>query len=119
MSTNFVKVHKWQEFHENGQLWIDGEIAIVPETLKHLHDYRDGWYDNGKYFIPKDIPVCRIGVWTKFFDNGQIACKIDYADGMRDGKIKRQTFVSYRKDGTVINNKPYYSQYTPTQYSLF
>jgi len=28
--------HKWQEFYENGQFWIDGEIALVPERLKRM-----------------------------------------------------------------------------------
>ena len=39
MRSAFVETHKWQEFHENGQLWIDGEIAVVSEMQKHLYDY--------------------------------------------------------------------------------
>ncbi|GEM_PF-752794 len=96
MRSAFVETHKWQEFHENGQLWIDGEIAVVPEMTKHLYDYRTGFkgYD-GK-------PVCRIGVWTKYFDNGQIAWQLDFGDGMFDSKEPRKTFPSYRRDGTLI-----------------
>lgn len=91
-----VKTVKWQEFHENGQLWIDGEIAIIKEEFKHLYDCR---YEYKDY---TGQPVVRIGIWTKYFDNGQIAWKLDFADGMYDSKIKRQNFPSYRKDGTGI-----------------
>lgn len=109
MRSVFVETHKWQEFHENGQLWIDGEIAIVSEMSKHLHRCFDGWYDtrgcddlrNGTYFIPKGTPVCRIGVWTKYFDNGQLAWQLDYGDGTYDYKSDKK-FPSYRKDGTLI-----------------
>lgn len=96
MRSAFLETHKWQEFHENGKLWIDGEIAVVPELSKGLYDYRTGF----KGFEGK--PVCRIGVWTKYFDNGQIAWKLDFGDGMFDSKIKRETFPSYRKDGSMI-----------------
>ncbi len=110
MRSAFVETYKWQEFHANGQLNIDGEIAVIAELSKGLYDWRDGWYDcrncddlkNGKYFISKGIPVCRIGVWSCYFDNGQLAWQIDYGDGMLDIKIPRQRFPSYRKDGTLI-----------------
>lgn len=101
---------KWQEFHENGQLHIDGEIAVVKQEFKNDYDYRDGWYDcrgcddlkNGKYLIPKGTPVCRIGVWSNFYDNGQIWWQIDFREGMHDSKVKRKYFPSYQKDGTGI-----------------
>ncbi len=80
MRSAFLETHKWQEFHETGKLWIDGEIAVVPELSKGLYDYRTGF----KGFEGK--PVCRIGVWTKYFDNGQIAWKLDFGDGMFDSK---------------------------------
>jgi hypothetical protein len=95
-----IRTEKWQEFHKNGQLWIDGEIAIVSEDNKDLYDYRTGFAGyEGK-------PVCRIGIWTKYFDNGQLAWQIDYGDGSYEtlfsGKRKGQQFPSYRKDGTPI-----------------
>ena len=96
MRSAFVETQKWQEFHENGKLWIDGEIAVVPELSKGLYDYRTGI----KGFEGK--PVCRIGVWTKYFDNGQLAWQLDFGDGMFDSKEPRKTFPSYRKDGTLI-----------------
>ena len=107
---NVIRTEKWQEFHKNGQLWIDGEIALIKEQYKGLYDCRDGWYDNrgcddlrdGKYLIPKGQPVVRIGIWTKYFDNGQIAWQLDFGDGMYDSKIKRQSFPTYRKDGTAV-----------------
>ena len=40
MRSAFVETHKWQEFHENGKLWIDGEIAVLPELSKGIYDYR-------------------------------------------------------------------------------
>ena len=75
MRSAFVETRKWQEFHENGKLWIDGEIAVVPELSKGVYDYRAGF----KGYEGK--AVCRIGVWTKYFDNGQLAWQIDYEDG--------------------------------------
>lgn len=95
MRSAFVETHKWQEFHENGKLWIDGEIAVVPEMSKGIYDYRIGF----KGFEGK--PVCRIGVWTKYFDNGQIAWQLDYGDG-KHGYKSDKSFPSYRKDGTLI-----------------
>ena len=95
MRSAFVETHKWQEFHKNGQLWIDGKIAVASEISKHLHDYRTGF----KGFEGK--PVCRVGVWTKYFDNGQIAWRIDYGDGTHDYR-STEKFSSFRKDGTLI-----------------
>jgi len=105
-----IETIKWQEFHKNGQLWIDGTIALIKEQYKGLYDCRDGWYDsrgcddlrNGKYLIQKGQPVVRIGVWTKYFDNGQLAWQLDFGDGMYDSKVKRQSFPAYRKDGTGV-----------------
>ena len=95
MRSAFVETHKWQEFHENGQLWIDGEIAVIPEMSTHLYDYRTGF----KGYEGK--PVCRIGVWTKYFNNGQLAWQLDHGDGSHDYKSTKK-FVSYREDGTPI-----------------
>lgn len=67
---------KWQEFHPNGQLWIDGEIGLVGTLWKHLYDFRLGF----KGFEGK--PVVRLGVWTKYSQNGELAWQIDYKDGL-------------------------------------
>lgn len=95
MRSAFVETHKWQEFHENGKLWIDGEIAVVPELSKGIYDYRTGF----KGYEGK--PVCRIGIWTCYFDNGQLAWQLDYGDGTHGYKSDK-SFPSYRKDGTLI-----------------
>jgi len=95
MRSAFLEAMPWQEFYKNGQLWIDGEIAIVPEELKHLYDYRIGF----KGYEGK--PICRVGKLTKYFDNGQMAWRLDYGDGTHDYKGKEK-FHSYRKDGSVI-----------------
>ena len=95
MRSAFVETHKWQEFHENGKLCFDGEIAVVPELSRGIYDYRTGF----KGYEGK--PVCRIGVWTCYFDNGQLAWQLDYGDGTHDYKSKK-SFPSYRKDGTLI-----------------
>lgn len=91
-----IKTEKWKEFHDNGQLWIDGEIALIKDEYKHLFDYRTGFKNY------EGQPVVRIGVWSKYFDNGQIAWQCDFTDGMYDSKVQRKKFPSYRKDGTVI-----------------
>ena len=95
MRSAFLEPILWQEFHDNGQLWIDGQIAVVPDELKHLYDYRTGFKGY------EGIPVCRIGKLTKYFDNGQIAWALDYGDGTHDYKGKEK-FPSYRQDGSVI-----------------
>lgn len=95
MNNLYLETHKWQEFHENGKLWIDGEIAIVPELSKGDFDCRTGL----KGYEGK--PVCRIGIWTKYFDNGKLAWQIDYGDGTRDYKTDKY-FAAYSVDGTLI-----------------
>ena len=95
MRSAFLEPIKWQEFHKNGQLWIDGQITVVPDELKHMYDYRtevEGY---------EGLAVCRIGVLTKYFDNGQLAWQLDYGDGTYDYKGKEK-FHSFRKDGTLI-----------------
>ena len=96
VDSNVIRTEKWQEFHANGQLWIDGEIAVIKDEFKHLYDCR---YENKDY--PAQ-PIVRIGVWTKYFDNGQLAWQLDFGDGMYDSKVKRQSFPAYRKDGTAV-----------------
>ena len=95
MRSAFLEPILWQEFHDNSQLWIDGQIALVPEELKHLYDYRT----EVKGY--EGLAVCRIGVLTKYFDNGQLAWQLDCGDGTHDYKNKEK-FPSYRKDGTLI-----------------
>lgn len=86
---------EWKEYHPNGQLWIVGEIGVVADRWKHLYDYRTGFAGyEGK-------PVCRLGKWIKYFDNGQIAWTLDYGYGTYDYKLKKK-FPSFRKDGTNI-----------------
>lgn len=86
---------KWEEYHSNGKLWISGKIGIVGEMWKHLYQTLYGFkgYEN--------LPVCRIGMWTKYFDNGQIAWSIDYGGGTLDYKSLHK-YPSYRKDGSLI-----------------
>lgn len=88
---------KWQEFHDNGSLWIDGNIGVVADMWKHLYDYRTGFKGY------EGRPVVRLGVWTKRYDNGQIAWQLDHGDGTHDCKGKRN-FPSFQKDGTPIRN---------------
>lgn len=99
---NIFETHKWQEFHENGQLWIDGEIAIIPDLFKDLYDIRT----SVKGFEGKN--VVRIGIWTKYFDNGQLGWKTDRGDGsyqiLFSGKRVGDKFPAYQKDGTPIRN---------------
>lgn len=91
----YLEVHPWKEYHKNGQLWIDGQIALVAESSRHLYKYLTGFPSfEGR-------PVCRIGVWTKYYENGQKAWSFDYGDGTHDYKTK-QELPSYRTSGEVI-----------------
>lgn len=85
---------EWKEYHPNGQLLITGEIGIVANLWKQLYDCRTGFAGLG------GVPVCRLGKWTKYFDNGQEAWTLDYSDG----KIgcEKPSFPQYRKDGSII-----------------
>lgn len=74
---------EWREYYPDGSPWITGQIGIVSELGKHLYDYRTGFQNL------KGVPVCRLGVWTKFTPNGQIAWALDYGDGLLDKKFKR------------------------------
>lgn len=83
-----------KEFHPNGQVWITGQIGIVASMWKHLYDYRTVNVE-GK-------PVgtwCRLGKWTKQFDNGQLAWSIQYDEY---GRTTNDKFPQFRKDGTPI-----------------
>ena len=91
-----IETIKWQEFHENGQLRIDGQIGIVSDMWKHLFDHRTEWQGH------KGKAVVRLGVWTNYYDNGQIWWKHDFGDSMYDSKFIREKFPSFRKDGTGI-----------------
>ena len=93
--SNIVKVVKWQELYDDGKIWIDGQIGIVPETYKHLYNHRL------EFKGYEGIPVCRVGIWSKYYDNGQLAWKVDYGDGTHIYKSKEK-FNSYRKDGSII-----------------
>jgi antitoxin component YwqK of YwqJK toxin-antitoxin module len=95
ININFSEIQLWQEFYENGNLFIDGKIAVVFEMSKSIYNYRLGF----KGYEGK--PVCRIGVWTKYFNNGQIAWQIDYGDGTL-GYKSGNFFPSFRKDGSSI-----------------
>lgn len=86
---------EWKEYHPNGQLWIVGEIGVVGELWKHLYDYRTGFKGY------EGLPVVRLGVWTKYFDNGQVAWSLDFGDG-KHGYKSDKTFPSFRKDGTAV-----------------
>lgn len=97
IETNMIlETIKWQEFHDNGQLHMEGELGIVADMWKHLYDYRTQW----KGYEGK--PVVRLGVWSNFYDNSQIWWQLDFGDGMLDSKLKREKFPSFRKDGTGI-----------------
>lgn len=85
----------WKEYHPNGELWIVGQIGIVADMWKHLYDVRLGF----KGFEGK--PVCRLGVWEKHYDNGQLAWSLDYGDGTLD--CKKQTFPSYTKSKAIVS----------------
>jgi len=89
-----LETKEWKEFHPNGQVWITGQIGIVASMWQHLYDYRMGFQGY------EGQPIVRLGLWTKHFDNGQLAWTLDYGDGTYD--CKKEKFPSYRKDGSTI-----------------
>lgn len=93
---HFIEVKEWKEYHPNGQLWITGQIAVVKQYAKHLYDYRVGFKGY------EGTPVVRLGIWTKYFENGQLAWQLDYSDGLLDSKTQRKKLHSYREDGSAI-----------------
>jgi len=83
----------YREYHENGQICINGEIGVVAELWKHLYDYRLGFKGY------EGRPVVRLGTWTKFYDNGQLAWTLVYDEY---GYSTNANYPQYRKDGTLI-----------------
>lgn len=90
-----LETYEWIENHPNGKPWIVGKIGIVAQMWKHLYDYRTGFKG---YEV---IPVCRIGEWKKYYDNGQLAWTIDYGDGTHENRFHCK-YPSYRPDGKKI-----------------
>ena len=90
-----IERKEWKEFHPNGQIWIDGEIGIIEPSTQHQYDCRTGFpgYDGEA--------VCRLGKWTKYYDNGQKAWTLEYDDY---GFCKTIHYPRYRKDGTIITD---------------
>ncbi|HEY9363482.1 MAG TPA: hypothetical protein VIQ00_09490 [Chitinophagaceae bacterium] len=88
---------QWKEYHPNGQVWITGEIGVIAPMWRHLYNFRTGF----KGYEGK--PVCRLGKWTKHFDNGQLAWTIQYDEY---GFATKDKFPSFRKDGAgiILNN---------------
>jgi len=89
-----LETFEWKELHKNGQPWITGTIGIVADLWIDIYDYLTGF----KGYEGK--PVCRIGIWTKHYDNGQLAWTIDYGDGKH--ATKTQSYPQFRRDGTPV-----------------
>lgn len=87
---------KYQEFHANGQLWIDGQIIVVTGLFQYLYDYRT----NFKGY--EGEAVARVGIWTKYHNNGQIAWQQDYGDGKLKSDYIKKDLPQYRRDGIMI-----------------
>lgn len=87
-----VEIAEHIEYHPNGQVWITGQIGIIAPLFKDSYDYRG-----------EAQPWCRLGIWTKHYDNGQLAWTIDYGDGTWPPKPNQTgSFPQFRKDGTGI-----------------
>ena len=85
---------EWKEFHENGQVWITGEIGIVADSWKHLYDFRTGFEGY------EGQAVVRLGRWTKQYDNGQLAWTLEYDEY---GRHINRKFPQFRSDGVSID----------------
>ena len=83
----------WKEYHTNGQLWIDGQIKEVTKNPE-LYEVRTGFKGyEGRNMV-------RVGVWKKYYDNGQMAWQVDYGNGLV-GEAKAIGH-QYRPDGSII-----------------
>lgn len=80
-----------KEYYENGKLWYEEVICVLPEGKEYLYQYRMKSQD-GYYFIYVRK--------TKYFDNGQFAWELNYD---KNGKYVKNDKPSYRKDGTGIS----------------
>ena len=83
-SNDVLERRKWQEFHANGQLWIDGEIIIVKDKCRFDYKFLN------KFEGYEGKNVVRVGVWTKYSYNGQLAWKLDYGDGLQKSTKQKQ-----------------------------
>ncbi len=88
-----LKTEEHQEVHPNGKIWIAGQIGIIAPSWKHLYDYRSEGQDGQIW--------CRQGVWTKHYDNSQLAWTIEYD---QYGRYIKKDYPQYRQDGTIIIN---------------
>lgn len=88
-----LETKEYKELHKNGSVWITGTIAIVADPWKHLYSLI-GFPGFEK------IHTCRIGKWSKYYSNGQLAWTIEYDDF---GYAKPSNYPSFRIDGTEIN----------------
>ena len=94
-----IQEQKHQEFHPNGQLWVDGTIGIASPSTKELYEYRTEFSGyEGKAIV-------RLGIWTCYYSNGQMAWQLDYGAGTtRSREVDRYPILikKYRMDGTPV-----------------
>lgn len=85
----------FKELHKNGKIWIEGTIKLLSEDEKKAYNYRQhpDWFDGQ--------PWCRIGMWRKYYANGQLHWEMEYD---LNGKYIPCKRPSYRKDGSVIQH---------------
>lgn len=88
-----LETKEYKEFHPNGQAWIVGKIGVIAPMWKHLYDYRTN--EMGQVW-------CRLGKWTKQYDNAQLAWTLEYDEY---GYGKGNDHPQFRKDGTAINQR--------------
>lgn len=94
---DFLFIKKYREFHDNGQLWIEGYIAVLIENHKKEYPYL---IDNKIYHGKK---VVRIHILTKYFSNGQLAWQYDMGDGSFENSSRTlKKSVAYREDVSSI-----------------
>jgi len=90
-SKMFVTTKENKEFHKNGTLAYIETIAILNPLFVQTYERRIVKQD-GSEFI-------RIGLHAKYFDNGQLAWKLEYNDL---GNLIKNNNPQYRKDGSTI-----------------
>jgi len=80
-------------YWENGAVWMTEQWCTILDEDLSKYDYRQN----------SDIvgarAVCRVGLLTKHFDNGQLAWTIEFDEYGRGTKKK---IPQFQKDGTFI-----------------
>lgn len=89
--------------YENGNVRFEREVAKYSDnSFVNNGSYKE-YYESGKLFVEGAFKLgVRVGGWTFYHENGQVAKKVTYIDGLPDGKVEIR-----RVDGTLSYSREY------------